>query len=63
MNQSLLILDAFSLLPGEPACRALAGVLENANAGRLPRFAQWLGLAEPLAPAATITPAATAPRW
>ncbi|QOT80700.1 nitrogen fixation protein NifQ [Cupriavidus basilensis] len=47
MNQSLLILDAFSLSPGEPACRALAGVLESANAARLPRFAQWLGLAEP----------------
>ncbi len=47
MNQSLLILDAFSPSPGEPACRALAGVLESANAARLPRFAQWLGLAEP----------------
>ena len=47
VNQSLLILDAFSLSPGEPACRALAGVLESANAARLPRFAQWLGLAEP----------------
>ncbi|WP_454726763.1 MULTISPECIES: nitrogen fixation protein NifQ [Cupriavidus] len=46
MNQSLLILDAFSLSPGEPAARTLAGVLERADAGGLPRFAQWLGLDE-----------------
>jgi len=45
-NRSLLILDAFARRPGEPAYRALAGVLESANAGRLPRFAQWLALPE-----------------
>lgn len=44
MNRSLLLLDAFAAHPGDPVTRALAGVLENACAGRLPRFAQWLGL-------------------
>lgn len=44
MNRSLLLLDAFAVRPGDPITRALAGVLENACAGRLPRFAQWLGL-------------------
>jgi nitrogen fixation protein NifQ len=46
VNQSLLILDAFAMQPGEPAYRALAAVLESANAGRLPRFTQRLGLDE-----------------
>ena len=44
MNRSLLLLDAFAAQPGDPVTRALAGVLESACAGRLPRFAQWLGL-------------------
>ncbi|SDC90625.1 nitrogen fixation protein NifQ [Cupriavidus sp. YR651] len=44
MNRSLLLLDAFAAHPGDPVTRALAGVLETACAGRLPRFAQWLGL-------------------
>ncbi|WP_234819021.1 nitrogen fixation protein NifQ [Cupriavidus metallidurans] len=44
MNRSLLLLDAYAAQPGDPVTRALAGVLESACAGRLPRFAQWLGL-------------------
>lgn len=44
MNRSLLILDAFAAHPGDLVARALAGVLESAASGRLPAFAQWLGL-------------------
>lgn len=47
MNRSLLLLDAFAVRPGDPVIRALAGALENACAGVLPRFAQWLGLPPP----------------
>lgn len=47
MNRSLLLLDAFAAQPGDAISRALSAVLESASAsaGRLPRFAQWLGLA------------------
>lgn len=44
MNRSLLLLDAFASHPGDSVSRALSGVLESAASGRLPRFAQWLGL-------------------
>jgi len=44
MNRSLLLLDAFASRPGDCVSRALSGVLESAVGGRLPRFAQWLGL-------------------
>lgn len=46
MNNCPLLLEAYSTYPDDPSYRAIAGVLDAACAGTLPRFAQWLGLPE-----------------
>ena len=45
MNYSLL-LKSDKAHSDNPSYRAIAGVLDAASTGMLPRFAQWLGLAE-----------------
>jgi len=46
MNNCELLLEAFSAEPGNHAYRAIAGVLDGASVGALPRFGEWLGLDE-----------------